>query len=401
MSRRQTIGWALGLAALASAALAWALRPTPVDVRVATAIQERFELAIEEEGVTRVASRFLLSAPVSGQISRMQLNVGDRVSAGQMMAQIEAQKPSMIDWRTQLGLRERVAASEASMLGAAAAKERAATALALAQADLARTEELARQGFLSAAVLQTSSLTLRQRQQALIEAEMTAEAARHELAAARAALIDATQPIGTAGSQASLAIRAPIDGRLLRVIQENEAFVLAGAPLYELGSLDHLEAVVEVLSQDASALREGMPARLSIDLGPPRHAGRVRRVEPVARTRISALGVEEQRVRVIVDFEPAPPAEIGDGWRINAALVTLNEPSVTLVPNGALMRRGTAWTVFTVAEGRARRQVIELGARNARSAWVRSGLIPGDVVVLHPPESLREGVRVRPIARSD
>lgn len=401
MRKLRTILLILIAALLASAALAWTLRPAPLDVRIAETHLARFELAIEEEGITRVAERFLVSAPVSGQISRMRLDVGDPVGAGQVVAQIEAQAPGMIDWRTQAGLRERAAATEAAMRGALAARDRSATALALARADLERSEELARQGFISESALQTSSLTLRQRQQALIEAAMAADAARHEYAAAQTALLEARKPGSEAEPRAFLPVLAPVEGRLLKVIQEHEAFVVAGTPLYEFGNLGSLEVVVDVLSQDAAALRSGMAARLSVDLGPPRLPARVRRVEPVARTRISALGVEEQRVRVIIDFDPGPPPGIGDGWRVNASIVTLDEDAATVVPSGALIRRGSVWRVYTVSEGRARTRPVEIAARNARFAWIRSGLSAGERVVVHPPESLAEGVRVRALVAPD
>ena len=401
MRKLRTALLILIVALLASAALAWTLRPAPLDVRLAEASLARFELAIEEEGITRVAERYLVSAPVSGQISRMRLNVGDPVNINQIVAQIEAQTPGMIDWRTQAGLRERAAATEAAMRGALAARDRSATALALARADLERSEELARQGFISEAAMETHGLTVRQRQQALIEAEMAADAARHEHAAARVALLDTGKPIADGQPRVSLPVRAPVKGRLLKVIQEHEAFVAAGTPLYEFGNVDSLEVVVDVLSQDAASLQSGMPARLSVDLGPPRLAARVRRVEPVARTRVSALGVEEQRVRVIVDFDPAPPSGIGDGWRVNASIITLAEPAATVVPNGALVRRGTVWQVYAIDAGRARIRVVEIAARNARIAWIRSGLSPGERVVVHPPVSLAEGMRIRALSGRD
>jgi HlyD family secretion protein len=331
----------------------------------------------------------------------MRLDVGDPVGAGQVVAQIEAQAPGMIDWRTQAGLRERAAATEAAMRGALAARDRSATALALARADLERSQELARQGFISEAAMETHGLTVRQRQQALIEAEMAADAARHEHAAARVALLDTGKPIADGQPRVSLPVRAPVKGQVLKVIQEHEAFVAAGTPLYEFGNVDSLEVVVDVLSQDAASLQSGMPARLSVDLGPPRLAARVRRVEPVARTRVSALGVEEQRVRVIVDFDPAPPSGIGDGWRVNASIITLAEPAATVVPNGALVRRGTVWQVYAIDAGRARIRVVEIAARNARIAWIRSGLSPGERVVVHPPVSLAEGMRIRALAGRD
>jgi len=152
--------------------------------------------------------------------------------------------------------------------------------------------------------------------------------------------------------------------------------------------------VIDVLSQDAASIRPGMPARLSLDLGPPRHPARVRQLEPVARTRLSALGVEEQRVKVVLDPEPDSIAQSGDGWRVNASIITLSEDDALIVPNGALLRRGEAWVVLVVESGRSRAQPVIVAARNARTAWIRDGLFAGQSVILYPPAALPDRTRI-------
>lgn len=400
--RRSAVASAIAGAVLLALLLAWAVRPAPLELRTGMVERGRFELTIDEEGLTRVADRYLVSAPIAGQVSRARLQVGDAVTPGLVLAQIVAQPPTMLDWRTLTGLRERAAAAATAVSAAVASRDRAAAALAMVQAELDRNRELAVDGFISDAAIQMNTLQVEERRQALLAAELAVESAAHEHAAARAALLQsgAEGAEGAAGvpGTAALPLRSPIAGRILKVLQENESFVAAGTPLYEIADPGRVEVVVDVLSQDASSIQPGMGARLSFDLGEPRHPARVRRVEPVARTKVSALGVEEQRVRVILDLEPDATMPAGDGWRVNASILVQTEDQAVLVPNGALVKRGEAWSVFVLDSGRARVQPVRVAARNARSGWIRDGLSPGQSVVLYPPANLDEGARVKSLA---
>jgi HlyD family secretion protein len=387
-----TLGVILGMLVL----IGWLIRPQPIEVRTKDVERMRFEQTIDEEGLTRVRDRFVVSAPIAGQVSRARLEVGDPVAAGQLLAEIIAQPPPMIDWRTLGSLTERAAVAQAAVAGSMASRDRAAAALNLARAELARNRELFGNGFISEAALQTSTLGVEERRQAVRAADMAVEAAAHELAAARAALVQ-VNPKGppSAGPGAALPIQAPEAGRILRVIQENESFVPAGAPLYELADPSKLEVIVDVLSQDAASIHAGQQARLAFDLGAPRHPAEVVRLEPVARTKISALGVEEQRVRVILELKSEAVAPLGEAWRVNASIITLAENDALVIPSGALIRQGETWSAFVLSNGRAHQISLDLAARNARHAWVKSGLTPGQTVVLYPPASLRSGARAQ------
>jgi HlyD family secretion protein len=398
--RLRRVAGLIGSVVLLSAVIAWMVRPRPIEVRVAQVEEGRFELSIEEEGLTRVRDRFIVSAPIAGQVSRSRLQIGDSVDADQVLAQIIAQPPAMLDWRTLTGLRERAAAAAAAVGAAVASRDRATAALGIARSDLNRSLELAREGFISDAALETSLLGAEERRQALLAAEMAVETAAHEHAAAQAALLQAGAERRTGGETGSaLGVKSPVAGRILRVIQENEAYVQAGAPLYEIADPGRLEVVIDVLSQDAASIRVGTAARLSFDLDAPRHPARVRQIEPIARTRVSALGVEEQRVRVILDLEPGAVAPPGDGWRANAALIVLAESPAVMVPNGALVRRGNGWAVHLLEQGRSRVSPVSVAARNPRMAWVREGLSAGQTVILYPPASLLDGARAIPLGQ--
>jgi len=395
MKRR---GWiVVAAAACAVAGLAvWAFRPQPVSVETAAAVLGDFEQTIDEEGKTRVRDRYVVGAPAAGQIDRITLRVGDAVTAGTVVAVLRPSVPALRDARTAGELRERLGAAEAAKLRADAALARQRAALELARSEAERAAKLAAQGFSSKAALDDARLKVEQQTQALRAAEFEQHAAEHELALARRTLAQGDEA-ARGGGTARIEIRSPVPGQVLRVVQESAGPVTTGAPLLEIGDPASLEAIVDVLSQDALRIAPGMPVRLATSSGLPPLQGTVRRVEPSARTKISTLGVEEQRVYVVVDFV-APPqvrSALGDGYRVDASIVVLARGSVPLVPIGALFRDGAGWAVFVVDGGVARKRGVELGARNQRSAWITKGLRADETVIAYPPDAVRDGVAVR------
>ncbi|HVC10061.1 MAG TPA: efflux RND transporter periplasmic adaptor subunit [Burkholderiales bacterium] len=381
-----------------AAVVAWALRPQPVTVEVAQASRGAFEQAVSEDGKTRVMERYVIAAPLGGRIDRIALKAGDPVREGQVVAVLTPSVPGFLDARTERELRERVGAAQAQRLRARAEVQKAEAQLAKARLDLARAAKLAAQGFVAPAAREDAELALRNAQKAFEAATYAEHAAGHEAEQAKAALERyEAEGQGRVPRDARWQVRAPVSGAVLKVDQESEGPVALGAPLVEIADPRSLEAVVDALSQEAVAIRAGMPARLDVGGGLPPLAARVRRVEPEAFTKISALGVEEQRVNVVLDFaEPLDRVQtIGDGFRVEAHIVTFRAPDALKVPVGALFRDGPGWAVFVVEDGRALKRAVTSTRRNGLDAMIDAGLKAGDTVVVYPTDSLADGARVR------
>jgi HlyD family secretion protein len=404
---RSRIAIGLGVAA-ALAALAWAFAPRPIEVEVAHVTQGHFESAIEEDGKTRLRDRYVVASPLSGVLSRVTLREGDAVEAGALVATLQPVLPPLQDQRTLRELRARLATARAVADRAQAQAGAAEIELARARNELKRSEELARGGFISAYKLDSYTLVVQTAQKNLDSAHNARRAANYEVEQALAAL--AAVERGTPG--AAFVLRSPVSGRVLRVAQTSETPLAAGTPLLEIGDTRALEIVAELLTTEALQAQPG--ARVAIERwgGPHALAGRVRAVEPGAFTKVSALGVEEQRVRVLVDIDS--PREqwqaLGDGYRVTVRIVTRAVDNVTLVPASALFPlpgngRGDgaeasgAMAMFGLEQGRARLRPVEVVARNSSVAWVRNGAHAGETVIVYAPASVRDGVRVR--ARRD
>ncbi len=384
----------IGLGGVATAGALWlALEPAPVEVEVATVAKGRFERTVDEDGKTRVRERYLVSAPLAGRVLRIGLKAGDRVKAGEVVATLEPAAPAMIDARTERELSERLGAAQAAEARARADVERARVAVDLARSERDRSKQLAERGFTSGQALERveREVELRQKEQKAAESER--EAAAHQVGVARAAL-SRTQEGGRSSRQWRLT--APVSGRVLRVVQESEATVAVGAPLVEIGDPDDLEVVVDVLTADAAGIAAGTPVRLDAGGGAAPLEGRVRRVEPAAFTKVSALGVEEQRVNVLVDV--VSPRErwagLGDGFRVDARIVVETRADALIAPVAALFRRGERSAVFVVADGRARLREVAAGPRNPTRAVIEQGLAPGEIVVVFPGDRVEDGARV-------
>lgn len=407
MKRKTWLYGGLAVAGLA-ALLGWAFAPRPVEVEVAQADRGRFETTIDEEGRTRLRDRYLVSAPLAGRLGRITLEPGDAVDAGTELAVLTPTLAPLLDARAQRELSARVEGARANVQRAARQAEAARVALAQARSDQQRSEQLVAQGFVSPTKAEADRLGVQAAQQTLQAAIAGRQVAEQELEMARAAL-DAAQP--GADPARRFAVRSPVAGRVLRVLQASEATVAPGAPLIEIGDTAQLEVVAELLTTDALQARPGSAVRIEQWGGAGTLPGRVRLVEPAAFTKVSALGVEEQRVNVRIDFAPMPAlpasqaaqaAALGDGYRVGVRIVLVDEADVLRVPVSAVFPRpaGTdgqpgGHAVFVVEDGRARERAVGVGGRNGRHAWITQGLDAGATVIVYPPPAVVDGARVR------
>jgi HlyD family secretion protein len=395
--------WLAGGAATiaAVAVLVWAFMPRPVEVEVAVAATGRFEAAIEEDAKTRLRDRYVVSAPLAGQLARIALREGDAVAAGAVVAQLTPVLSPMLDERTRREQQARLEVTEAQLQRASARVEGARVALLQARNDAQRSEQLAKQGFVSPTRLETDRLAALAAQKELDAATSDRSAAGHEVEQARAALGAVRN--APAGAPRVFAVRSPVTARVLRIAQASEATVALGSPLLELGDVAGLEVVAELLTTDALQVHPGAPVAIEQWGGETALSGRVRLVEPGAFTKVSALGVEEQRVRVLVDIA-SPPAQwsaLGDGYRVTVRILTMAKDGVTTVPVSAVFPlpssvggQGSRMGVFVVDGGRARLTPVVIGARNPSQAWIREGLPVGARVIVYPPPAVADGVRV-------
>ena len=391
MTRRNGFLLAASLVLLAGL-VAWALQPRPVSVETAPVTRGPFELAVSDDGKTRVRDRYVVSAPLSGRIERITLEAGDAVKQGQVVALLSPAAPAFLDARTASELQERIGAAEAQLARAKAETAKVQAQRDQARADFERQAKLSKEGFVSQTAREQAELALRTADRAHDAARFAEDAAGHDYAQARAAL--ARYKSGDSGTRWE--VTAPVTGAVLKVAQKSEGPVALGAPLLEIADPRSLEAVVDVLSQEAVAIRPGMPARLELGQGVAPLAARVRLVEPAAFTKISALGVEEQRVNVVLDFaEPLDRVStLGDAFRVEAHIVTHRVADALKVPVGAIFRDAGGWAVFVADGGRAAKRAVKAPLRNRTEALVEEGLKPGERVVVYPSDALQDGARI-------
>lgn len=400
--KRRNIGLGVGLVVAVAFALVWAFQPHPLPVEVATVARGPFEKTIDDDGRTRVRQRYVIDAPLAGRLARVTLNAGDAVRAGEPVARIAPLAPALLDARTRRELQERVGSAEALQAQARAEVARTEAALAQARLDLERQGALQGAGFVSPAVREQAELALRVQARTRDAALAAQHAAEHTLAQARAA---AAQAAGEGGR--ALPVMSPVNGQVLRLMQQSETAVALGTPLMEVGDTGDLEVVVDLLSSDAARLAPG--ARVHLDAGGTTRPGRLRRIEPAAFTKVSALGVEEQRVNAIIDFDPAADGktvpQLGDGFRVDARIVELSQADALLVPVAALFRTGggeaAGWAVFVLTGGRAEQRAVTLGPRGPLKAVVTAGLEAGERVVIYPGDALSNGRRVSVVSRPE
>lgn len=376
------------------------LWPKPIPVEIGTVKRSRLVVTVDEEGMTRVKNRYVVSSPVAGQLRRIDWKAGAVVEAGKtVLAVMETSGADFLDARSQAQAEARVRAAEASRAAAAAQRERARAAAKMYSDDFARLQQLYQQKALSTQELETAQLRSTTASQEERAAEFALQVAEFELQQARAVLTRGMP--GNSASAEPLVITSPISGRILKVYQESARVVPGGFPLLEIGDATDLEVRVEVLSRDGVAVRPGARVILEQWGGPEPLAARVRLVEPSAFTKISALGVEEQRVYVIADFtDPVDRrATLGDNFRVEARIVTW-EGEVLSAPAGALFQRGNTWRAFVVDGGRAVLRDVKVGRSNGIETEVLEGLRENDRVIIYPGDKVLAGTRIQAIGVS-
>ena len=385
-NRNRIVG---GIAALVAVVMGWRLmRPTAITVETEQVAAGPLVISVSEEGRTEVRDRFVIAAPVIGRVDRLDLEAGDTVRKDQVVACIS---PQLLDRRARLIAGAKFEEALDGVRVADAAVAQAQAALDQAARDRERSVRLARQNAISAQESERNELVEVTRRRELESAVSRREVARHQVEEARATL-ESSSPDA---KRQCLDIHAPVAGRVLRVVQESERVMIAGAPLLELGDPSRLDVVAELLSEDAVRVRPGDTMLVENWGGEGAVVARVRRVEPSGFTKVSALGVEEQRVRVVGEF-PVPPPGLGDGYRVDVRIVLWRGDSVLQVPSTALFRRNGGWRVFVVEDGRLASREVQVGREGGGRTEVTDGLEAGALVVRHPSDRIEEGVRARP-----
>jgi HlyD family secretion protein len=401
--------WIVGGCAVVIAGIVWGMRKQPVQVEPAKVTTGPLRVTVEEEGKTRLKSRYVVSAPVTGFMSRLSLKAGDPVKAGQVLTRLSSTSAPFLDVRTQETGSARVQVAQTALEVAESRIHTLEEQLRSAQVDLDywtrerdRQQVLVKSGDLPSQRLDETNAQIKRAEAAVAAAKaniatanMQIDNAQAEVNAARAALRPASAP-GRGGSGESIPVVIPASGRVIRVIQESEAVVNPGTPLIEVGNANAIEVEVEVLSQDAVQMMPGTRVLLTGWGGDGELEARVRVIEPGGFTKISALGVEEQRVRVIADITSPEDRwkKLGDGYRVEASFVLWESDKVLQVPANALFRQDGGWSVFVIENGVARRRAVEVGHRSGLAAEILKGLNEGDTVVAHPDETVEDGKEV-------
>jgi HlyD family secretion protein len=386
----------LGVVAIVLALIAWGFWPRAELAETGSVARRPLAVTVEEEGRTRVRDRYVLSAPVAGYLRRIDLDVGDPVSSGAVLATLDPLRPATLDERSLAEAEARVAAARAGLAERQSEAKRAAAEAELAASEFARIENLLERNLVSRAQFDEA----RSRKQASAAASRAATSAvdvgRYELEAALASLRYTASGKSNEKLEA-VPVRSPVVGRVLAIHQESAGVVAAGQPLLDVGDPGVLEIVVELLSRDAVRVAPGGRVLLERWGGESTLEGIVRTIEPTGFTKVSALGVEEQRVRVIVDFSSPPDAwtRLGDGYRVEATFVVWSSDDSLTVPSSALFRRDDGWAAFVVADGRAREKTVTPGHSSGLLTEVLGGLEDGETVIVHPGDAIVDGVRVR------
>lgn len=396
MKKVLNIGFRVLICMAVIAGVAYAFWPRPIHVDVAEAAVMPMLVTVDEDGTTRIRERYIVSSPLPGRLRRITLDPGDHVtSEDTVLAQLEPTDPVLLDARALAEARGRVRAAEASVRRAEAAYERAHAEFDFAEQDLGRVSAAFESDAAAEAELDLAQSKYRQADGAFRAAQHDVDIASHDLDVAQSALLFAQGDVPDDGSHARIPLYSPIDGVVLHVFQESVAVVTPGTPLIEVGDPSDLELVIDVLSTDAVSIEPGQRIIVEHWGGPRPLEATVRLVEPSAFLKVSALGIEEQRVNVIADLitPPEERAELGDNFRIEARIVTWSSDAALTLPTSALFRHEGEWAVFILTEDRIEHRVIGVGRLNGRSAQVESGIAEGELVVVHPTDELADGVR--------
>lgn len=380
------------VSALVAGFLAWSFVPAavPVDTRILQS--GAMTVNVQGEGRTRVKDIYTISAPVAGRLMRIETEAGDAVAANETrLAVIEPADPTILDSRTRAEAEATAQAAEDALALASADVERARAELSFAQSELGRAKKLRENGTISQRALDVAELEVATRLAQFKSAEATANVRQHELETARARLLVSTG--GGGDEKCCVAIAAPVGGRVLRVLHESEGVVAAGAELMEIGDPRDLEVVVDLLTSEAARIRVGAKVLIE-NWGGDALLGSVRRIEPFGYTKVSVLGIEEQRVDVIIDFDDpgSVPEALGHGFRVEVAIEEWRGADILKLPMSALFRIENGWGVFVMDGGRGRLVQVKVGHMNGREAEVLSGLVAGDEIVVHPSDRVADGV---------
>lgn len=387
----------IGIALVVVGLLVYGFWPSPREVQTATVETRPLEVIVEEEGRTQVVDEHVVAAPVVGYMRRIGLEVGDFVEAGDALVELEAPRAQELDPRSEAEARARLESARARLAQAREQARGARAAAERAREERKRQERLHEQGSATRQALERAGTEAEQTDAALEAAQATVRAAEAEVAAAEATLRPATAGT-TPGLGAERTLTAPASGRILVIHRRSAGPVAPGEPILEMGDVEHLEIWTDVLSRDALRIRPGTPVRLEewAEEGETLEA-RVTRVDPRGFTEVSALGVEEQRVRIVAELTSPREAwaSLGSGYRVLSRFVVWENDEVLQVPTGALFREEGEWAVFVLEGGRARKRTVTLGQRTGLAAEVRAGLEEGERVIVHPPSEVEEGSRVR------
>lgn len=396
-SRRQRRGYLLWLAGAALVVvLGLAMRPKPISVEMGEVGRGELTVSVLEEGKTRIRNRFVVSPPLAGLLRRTPLRAGDPLEAGRtVVATLETQPSGFLDPRTRAQAEAAVAAADAAVNLRQAEVERARAAVDLMTKERHRAKQLQAEGTISVQEWDRVDAEATVRERELRAAEFAVRVAEFEMTQARAALMQGQQPEG--GPANLFEIRSPVDGVVLNVFEESSRIVGVGTPLMEVGDPRDLEIEIELLSQDAVSVRTGADLWIERWGGEQPLRGRVSVVEPAAYTKISALGVEEQRVKVRADFVDPPPANrpLGDRFRVEARVITWQSNDALRIPTGALFRRGGEWMTFVVASEHATLRKVTINHNSGVYAEVVDGVSEGDQVIIHPPDVVADGAKIR------
>ncbi len=395
--RRRAVIWSAG--ALLIAAVIWvAFRPAPVPVDFGSVVRGDLQVTVDQEGKTRVHDRYVVSAPVAGRVLRVELEPGDPVEAGKtVVATFLPGAPPLLDARARAEAEAQIRAADASVQQARAALGGARGRHDLAESQLKRTRELFAEKILAQADLDQAESAAKTASDAADAAQAALSTAQHQADAARAALLELGQAANTPAGR-PITMRSPVDGVVLQRLHESEAVVPAGEPIVEIGDPADLEVVADYLSTDAVKIRPGMSAIIDRWGGDHPLNGKVRVVEPYGFVKVSALGVEEQRVNVIVALDdPRRLWEaLGDGYRVEVRVILWEGSNVLKVPTSALVRHGDGWAVFVAAGNRARLTPVTIGQQTGLEAQVLGGLTGGERVLVHPSDTVVDGSRIEP-----
>jgi HlyD family secretion protein len=398
------IAWAV-IGALVLAGLIWFAWPQPIPVDLATVSKGPMEVTVDDDGKAEVRHVYTVSAPIVGKVLRIShpageegisRHVGDEVVANEtVIAVMQPTAPSFIDFRTREEGEAAVAAADAAVKYSESEVRRLEAAVAFYGAEYGRTQALARTQSISAAALDKAKFDADSNEAALTSAKAQVQVWQGVRASLAARLVNPSTAPARADPACCIEIRAPVSGRVLKIVQESEAVVQAGTPLIEIGDPRDLDVVADLLSTDAVQINAGSPVRIDGWGGPP-IKGRVARVDPAGFLKVSALGIEEQRVRVTIDLVDPPEAwsRLGHDYRVTVHVPVWNSADAVTVPVAALFRHNGSWAVFGVIKGRALRTVVQIGHRNNKLAEVLSGLSVGDRVILHPSDRITFGVQV-------